>query len=69
MTVDDAAGAVSAAGMQFAADGYRLEGDTIELAGADGRSVIRVGDGTAAGAGYTRDDRFESDRDVGSGEE
>ena len=53
VTVDDTAGAVGAAGMQFAADGYRVEGDAIELAGADGRSVIRVGDGTAAGAGYT----------------
>ena len=53
VTVDDADGVVSAAGMQFAADGYRLEGDAIELAGADGRSVIRVGDGTATGAGYT----------------
>jgi outer membrane autotransporter protein len=37
--------------MQFATDGYRIEGDGIEL-DAD-ESLIRVGDGSAGGAGYT----------------
>lgn len=50
VAVDNSAGAVSATGMQFAVDGYRLEGDAIALAGAGGESVVRVGDGSAAGA-------------------
>ncbi|RVA24790.1 hypothetical protein EN935_25480, partial [Mesorhizobium sp. M7D.F.Ca.US.004.03.1.1] len=50
---DDGAGALEVTGMQFAADGYRIEGDAITLAGAGGESIIRVGDGTVAGAGYT----------------
>ena len=51
VTVDDGAGAISIRnGMQFAVDGYAVTGDAIGLTGA---SVIRVGDGTAAGAGYT----------------
>lgn len=37
-------------GMQFAVDGYSVAGDDIGLVGA---TVIRVGDGTAAGAGFT----------------
>lgn len=49
VTVDGSAGAVSATGMQFAVDGYRVEGDAIALAGAGGESVVRVGDGSAAG--------------------
>jgi outer membrane autotransporter protein len=53
VTVDDSAGSISAAGMQFAADGYVVEGDAIELAGAAGESIIRVGNGGALGAGYT----------------
>jgi autotransporter-associated beta strand protein len=36
--------------MQFAADGYLVEGDDIELTGP--QAVIRVGDGTMDGAGY-----------------
>ncbi len=52
VTADDSAGALAVTGMQFAADGYRIEGDAITLAGA-GESIIRVGDGTVAGAGYT----------------
>ncbi|HEY4029485.1 MAG TPA: autotransporter domain-containing protein [Caulobacteraceae bacterium] len=44
-------GPVSAAGMQFAVDGYHLSGDTIALAGG-GASTIRVGDGSAAGGAY-----------------
>ena len=51
VTVDDGLGAVNAAGMQFASDDYVVEGDGIALVAA--QSVIRVGDGTAAGAGYT----------------
>jgi fibronectin-binding autotransporter adhesin len=48
--VDNANGQVQAAGMQFATDGYRIEGGAIELLGPE--SIIRVGDGTAPGAGY-----------------
>lgn len=50
VTIDNAAGDVSiAGGLQFAADGYELTGDALEL---DGANTIRVGDGTSAGAGY-----------------
>lgn len=52
VTVDGGAGAVNASGMQFLTDGYVIEGDAIGLAGAPA-SVIRVGDGTAAGAAIT----------------
>jgi outer membrane autotransporter protein len=38
-------------GMQFASNGYRIAGDSVDLAAGD--AIIRVGDGTAAGAGYT----------------
>lgn len=51
VTVDDSQGAVTATGMQFAADGYHLTGDPIALDGP--APVIRVGDGTAAGASFT----------------
>jgi fibronectin-binding autotransporter adhesin len=51
VTVDNSHGAVTASGMQFASDGYLVTGDDIVLSGA--QSVILVGDGTAAGAGYT----------------
>ncbi len=51
VTVDDSAGAIVLQnGMQFAVDGYSVEGDAIEL---DGDNTIRVGDGTTAGASYT----------------
>ena len=53
ITVDISAGAVAVTGMQFAVDGYRIIGDQIVLKGPDGASIIRVGDGTTAGAGYT----------------
>jgi autotransporter-associated beta strand protein len=51
VTVDDAGGAVRIAGAQFATDGYVVQGDglTLDTAG----SVIRVGDGTAAGVAMT----------------
>jgi outer membrane autotransporter protein len=52
VTVDDSAGAVAITGMQFASDGYVVSGDTITLSG-NGFVEVRVGDGTAAGAGYT----------------
>ena len=51
VTVDDSLGAINSAGMQFAVDGYRIEGDAIALAA--GSNPIRVGDGSGAGAGYT----------------
>ncbi|MER8632390.1 autotransporter outer membrane beta-barrel domain-containing protein [Mesorhizobium opportunistum] len=53
VVADDSAGALEVTGMQLAADGYRIEGDPVTLAGAGGESIIRVGDGTVAGAGYT----------------
>ncbi len=43
-------GSINVGGMQFAADGYHLQGGGIGL-GA-GPTTIRVGDGTAAGAAY-----------------
>ena len=51
VTIDNSAGPISATGVQFAVDGYTLTGGTLTLAGA--ATDIRVGDGTAAGAGYT----------------
>ncbi|MBJ2156549.1 autotransporter outer membrane beta-barrel domain-containing protein [Variovorax sp. IB41] len=51
VTVDGAAGAVRIAGAQFAVDGYVVNGDGIVVNNAN--SVIRVGDGTAAGANMT----------------
>lgn len=50
VTVNRAAGAIGVTGMQFASDGYRIEGDAIDLQGPGGQSLVRVGDGTAAGA-------------------
>jgi fibronectin-binding autotransporter adhesin len=50
VTVDDSAGPVTVSGMQFATGGYTIQGDAIELTGSD--DTIRVGDGTAQGAGY-----------------
>jgi len=51
VTIDNSQGAVEAAGMQFASDGYVITGDGLIL--ADAAPIIRVGDGTAAGAGMT----------------
>ncbi|SDN71762.1 autotransporter domain-containing protein, partial [Ensifer sp. YR511] len=51
VTVDESAGAIAIQnGMQFAVDRYSVTGDAVGLTGA---TVIRVGDGTAAGAGFT----------------
>ncbi|WP_342670244.1 autotransporter outer membrane beta-barrel domain-containing protein [Desulfobulbus elongatus] len=50
------AGEVRAAGMQFASNGYVIQGDPITLvtsAATPGRSIIRVGDGSSLGSGYT----------------
>ncbi|MDR2838854.1 MAG: autotransporter domain-containing protein [Azonexus sp.] len=51
VTVDDSLGAVTASGMQFAVDGYRVEGDGITLTSP--QTIIRVGDGTTFGATTT----------------
>ncbi|MDQ0012214.1 outer membrane autotransporter protein [Variovorax boronicumulans] len=51
VTVDGGGGAVRIAGAQFAVDGYTVQGDGITLDNAN--SVVRVGDGTAAGANMT----------------
>jgi fibronectin-binding autotransporter adhesin len=50
VTVDAGAGPIAVNGMQFATDGYKVVGDSITL--ADPSSIVRVGDGSAAGAGY-----------------
>lgn len=47
VTVDNALGNVVSSGMQFAVDGYRVQGDAVQLAA--GQNSLRVGDGTAAG--------------------
>lgn len=47
VTVDNSHGAVSVSGMQFASDGYLLNGGTIGLEA--GEAIIRVGDGSAVG--------------------
>ena len=51
VTIDNSGGAVTATGLQFAVDGYSIGGGVLTLTGAT--PTIRVGDGTAAGAGYT----------------
>ncbi|SFS15161.1 outer membrane autotransporter barrel domain-containing protein [Dyella sp. OK004] len=56
VTVDNSLGNVNIAGMQVASDGYTIQGDAITLVGSasdPAHSVIRVGDGTSDGAGYT----------------
>jgi outer membrane autotransporter protein len=54
VTIDNGSGAVAATGLQFASDGYVLDGDALTLV-ADGGATptIRVGDGSAAGSGMT----------------
>lgn len=51
VTVDNTNGQVGVAGMQFATNGYVVQGGDIALVNA--QSIIRVGDGSAASAGYT----------------
>ena len=54
VTVDDNAGTVGALGMQFASDGYRLDGDILILQSQNATMPeIRVGDGSAASANWT----------------
>jgi fibronectin-binding autotransporter adhesin len=50
VTVDASLGDISVSGMQFASDGYRIQGDAITL--NSGGNAIRVGDGTDAGAAF-----------------
>lgn len=62
VTVDDTAGVVTLAnGVQFATDGYTVTGDAIELAATipcgectplPGSVIMRVGDGSSAGADF-----------------
>lgn len=49
---DSGDGPLSVTGMQFATHAYVIQGDAIELAGVGGDAIIRVGDGTVAGAAY-----------------
>jgi outer membrane autotransporter protein len=53
--VDDSAGAISAQGVQFASDGYRLNGSSLAVTGPTPGTPgeIRVGDGSAASAAWT----------------
>jgi outer membrane autotransporter protein len=51
VTIDNGAGQVSATGMQFATNGYTLSGGALALSGT--QAIVRVGDGTASGAGIT----------------
>lgn len=56
VTVDNGPGNVNVAGMQFASDGYIVNGDAITLVGTaanPGVSTLRVGDGSADGKAYT----------------
>jgi len=53
VTVDDSAGAIGVTGMQFGTDGYNVKGEAVTLQSVGGKSIIRVGDGTAAGLGMT----------------
>lgn len=47
VTVDNSGGDIVVDGMQFAVDGYRIEGDAITL--QDGEAIIRVGVGNSSG--------------------
>jgi fibronectin-binding autotransporter adhesin len=51
VTVDNSNGQVTSTGMQFAVDGYTVDGDAIDLAGNS--ATVRVGDGTLGGADMT----------------
>jgi outer membrane autotransporter protein len=50
--VTSSLGAINASGMQFAVDGYHLQGDVINLTGGT-TSIVRVGDGTSLSANMT----------------
>jgi len=51
VNVDTGFGEIHPDGMQFAVDGYQIGGEMISWDA--GERIVRVGDGTAAGAGYT----------------
>ena len=51
VVVDTGFGEIHPDGMQFAVDGYTVTGELISW--DDGDRIVRVGDGTTAGAGYT----------------
>ena len=55
VTVDSAAGAIMANGVQFASDGYRLNGDALNLVAPPGGALseLRVGNGSAQSANWT----------------
>lgn len=53
VNVDTSAGAITTTGMQFIGTGWNVTGGTIALNGASGNTIIRVGDGTVAGAAHT----------------
>ena len=56
VTLDSAAGAVKATGLQFASDGYRLNGDALTLVADAGHAVpveVRVGDGSGQSSTWT----------------
>ncbi|WP_427308493.1 autotransporter-associated beta strand repeat-containing protein [Cupriavidus sp. H39] len=56
VTVDNSLGQVTSSGMQFGVNGYTVTGNPISLVettSGSNASTIRVGDGTAAGAGYS----------------
>ncbi|MCW2475810.1 autotransporter-associated beta strand repeat-containing protein [Candidatus Symbiopectobacterium sp. NZEC151] len=55
VTIDNSEGQVIAAGMQFASDGYTLNGAALTLVESEagsGETIIEVGDHTSTGAGY-----------------
>ncbi len=55
VTVDNSDGQVTASGLQFASDGYRLGGGALALVADAGHPApveVRVGDGSAASAGW-----------------
>lgn len=51
VSVDNGLGDINVSGMQFATDGYHVQGGVLNLVG--GSSIIRVGDGTGPGAAFT----------------
>lgn len=53
VSISGSEGAVAAQGLQFAVDGYRVQGDPLALSDVSGSSSIRVGDGSVGGAAMT----------------
>ncbi|CAI1196705.1 Outer membrane protein IcsA autotransporter precursor [Serratia quinivorans] len=56
VTVDTSQGPISTSGIQFAVNGYSVNGGAItllETASGTGSTTVRVGDGSDAGAGYS----------------